>query len=104
LTTITTSRSTPVIGSFNEKCKAPPQPENGEWKLYHCPNESCDVAEGEELRLGSRIVYSCNPGYRLNGSADASCALQGEWITIPGCTGIEKFFQKHDMYNLRIDI
>jgi len=94
-TTTSTTPSTITSGSSSERCKAPPQPENGQWKLneLQCPNKmDCDVAEGEELPLGSYIIYSCDPGYRLRGSAHVTCVLQGEWITIPVCTGIEMCF------------
>ncbi|EZA52823.1 hypothetical protein DMN91_001794 [Ooceraea biroi] len=100
VTTTTTSRSvtpTPTRPTVSlpplndDKCRAPPQPRNGRWKLHQslCPSgQDCDVAEGRELNLGSRIVYSCNPGYRLRGFADVSCTYQGIWLTIPVCTEI----------------
>lgn len=81
----------PVIPGTNV-CRAPPQPQNGRWKLHRsqCSNgQECDVPEGTELGLGSHLVYSCNSGYKIRGSTDVSCSFEGKWLNVPVCTGIK---------------
>lgn len=94
-TTSTTTRS-PTPGSSvtpggRRTCKAPPQPQNGYWKLHRsqCPNieRDCDISEGTDLGLGSYLIYSCNSGYKIKGSTDVSCSLSG-WLNIPVCEEI----------------
>lgn len=88
-TPIPTSTPTgPSVTPDTNTCKAPPQPQNGHWKLHRsqCPDrQDCDVAEGTELGLGSHLVYSCNSGYKIRGSTDVSCSFEGKWLTIPHC-------------------
>ncbi|XP_071556851.1 modular serine protease [Temnothorax nylanderi] len=77
--------------SGTNTCKAPPQPENGSWKLHRsqCSNgQDCNVPEGTELGLGSYLVYSCDSGYKIRGSRDVSCSIGGKWLNIPVCTAI----------------
>jgi len=84
--------STPPSPSLRN-CRAPPQPKNGHWKLHQsqCLNRlSCNVSEGTELELGSYLIYSCNPGYKINGFTDAFCNFEGKVINIPVCSGIKK--------------
>lgn len=75
----------------SKTCKAPPQPENGHWELHQsqCANGlNCNVSEGTELELGSHLIYSCNPGYKINGSVDAFCNFEGKLVNTPICSGI----------------
>lgn len=88
--TTTPSRPSPIPST--NTCKAPPQPENGHWKLHQlqCSNErDCNVPEGTELEKGSYLIYSCNSGYKLTGFSDIICDFQGQWPIIPNCTGIK---------------
>lgn len=73
-------------------CKAPPQPPNGQRKLYRSQcnsGQDCDVSEGVHLQLGSHLIYSCNPGYNIRGATDVICNLEGNWLNIPVCIGIK---------------
>lgn len=82
---------TPTPTRGTNTCRAPPQPQNGRWKLHqlHCSDrQECNVLEGTELGLGFRLIYSCNSGYKLIGQADVSCFLEGKWLDIPVCTEI----------------
>ncbi|XP_024873756.1 modular serine protease-like [Temnothorax curvispinosus] len=77
--------------SGTNTCKAPPQPQNGRWKLHRsqCPDrQDCNVPEGTELGLGSYLVYSCDSGYKIRGSPDVSCSIGGKWLNIPICKAI----------------
>ncbi|XP_071564591.1 modular serine protease-like isoform X2 [Temnothorax nylanderi] len=77
--------------SGTNTCKAPPQPQNGRWKLHRsqCSDgQDCNVPEGTELGLGSYLVYSCDSGYKIRGSPDVSCSIGGKWLDIPVCTAI----------------
>ncbi|XP_012055337.1 PREDICTED: limulus clotting factor C-like [Atta cephalotes] len=83
------SSPTPTRGT--NACRAPPQPQNGHWKLHRsqCSSgQECNVPEGMELGLGSHLVYSCNSGYKLRGPTDVSCSFEGKWLNIPVCTEI----------------
>ncbi|EFN68053.1 hypothetical protein EAG_13284 [Camponotus floridanus] len=40
------------------------------------------------LRPGSYLIYSCNPGYKIKGSMDVSCNIEGKWLNIPSCIEI----------------
>ncbi|XP_024884689.1 uncharacterized protein LOC112462861 isoform X2 [Temnothorax curvispinosus] len=74
--------------SSTNTCKAPPQPQNGRWKLHRsqCSDgQDCNVPEGTELGLGSYLVYSCDSGYKIRGSPDVSCSIGGKWLNIPVC-------------------
>lgn len=78
------------IDSF-KPCTAPPQPQNGHYKLHgpQCSTATiCDVPERTKLQLGSHLIYSCNPGYILIGSADVTCNFEGRWLNIPVCRGM----------------
>lgn len=98
----------PVLPS-SRNCRAPPQPENGHWQLHRsqCSNgENCDVQEGTELLSGSHLIYSCNSGYKLNGSSDVSCSIEGKWLNTPVCSGtkvIVTWFFEH-VFEKKIDI
>jgi len=73
-------------------CRAPPQPQNGHWKLDRSQCSSgreCNVPEGTELGLGSHLIYSCNSGYKIRGPADVNCSIGGKWLNIPICIGIK---------------
>ncbi|XP_024888515.1 uncharacterized protein LOC112465270 isoform X2 [Temnothorax curvispinosus] len=74
----------------NTACKAPPQPQNGRWKLHRsqCSDgQDCDVPEGTKLGLGSHLVYFCDSGYKIRGLTDVS-SIEGKWLNIPVCTAI----------------
>lgn len=90
---------TPTTLGITRFCKTPSQPPNGHWKLHRSQCQSdqdCDIPEGMELQLGSHLVYSCNPGYKIRGSADVSCSLEGKWLNIPVCIGIKIiYFWEH---------
>ncbi|XP_077260781.1 uncharacterized protein LOC143896675 isoform X2 [Temnothorax americanus] len=90
-----TTRSSPTrpsgTPSGTNTCKAPPQPQNGRWKLHRsqCSDgQDCNVPEGTELGLGSHLVYSCDSGYKIRGSTDGSCSIERKWLNIPVCTAI----------------
>lgn len=71
-------------------CLAPPQPTNGEWKLHKdfCEgNTDCVVSEGTALQPGSHLVYSCVPGFKMEGISEVHCRLDGTWTAIPTCIG-----------------
>lgn len=82
--------SVPISGT--KTCKAPSQPRNGHWKLHRsqCSNieQDCDISEGVNLGPGSHLIYSCNSGYKIEGSVDVSCSVEGKWLNIPSCIGI----------------
>jgi hypothetical protein len=91
-TTQSNTSQSPPASPISRNCRAPPQPENGHWQLHRsqCPSgKDCDVPEGTELQLGSYLIYSCNSGYKLNGSSDVSCSFEGRWLNIPVCSGIK---------------
>ncbi|XP_024942537.1 modular serine protease isoform X2 [Cephus cinctus] len=72
-------------------CMAPLQPTNGQWKLFgpQCPDKrECHISQGTELERGSRIVYSCNTGYKIEGSTDVYCDYEGKWSKVPTCVEI----------------
>ncbi|XP_032688975.1 modular serine protease-like isoform X2 [Odontomachus brunneus] len=82
---------TPTTLGITRFCKTPLQPPNGHWKLHRSQcqdDQDCDIPEGMELQLGSHLVYSCNLGYKIRGSADVSCSLEGKWLNIPVCIEI----------------
>ncbi|XP_046750438.1 uncharacterized protein LOC124413710 isoform X1 [Diprion similis] len=69
-------------------CKVPPHPAHGEWRLHPsiCEGRTdCTVPQGASLEAGDQLVYSCMPGFRLDGSPYVFCGLQGNWTTIPIC-------------------
>ncbi|KAG5324322.1 LFC factor, partial [Pseudoatta argentina] len=77
--------------TLTNACRAPPQPQNGRWKLHRSQcsgGQECNVPEGTELGLGSHLIYSCNSGYKLRGPTDVSCSFEGKWLNIPICTEI----------------
>lgn len=59
--------------------------------LYGYLNEQdCNVPEGTEVEPGFYLIYSCNSGYKLNGTTVVTCSLQRKWQpAIPICTGIK---------------
>ncbi|XP_046750439.1 uncharacterized protein LOC124413710 isoform X2 [Diprion similis] len=90
-----TKTSTPDPTGFRiptGSCRVPPQPPNGERRLHPAlceENADCSLVEGAALGPGSQLVYSCKPGFRMNGSTDVFCRLQlGKWSTIPTCIEI----------------
>nr|XP_050845441.1 modular serine protease-like [Vespula vulgaris] len=85
-----TSTLSPWIPKQPIYCLVPPQPANGKWQLYklQCQTqENCDVQQGVQLYIGAYLVYTCNPGYKINGSPYVLCDLEGKWLNIPVCTG-----------------
>ncbi|XP_014219985.1 modular serine protease-like [Copidosoma floridanum] len=76
-----------------ELCNIPDQPEHGEWKLEGslCPKGTeCSLREGvKQLDPGTQLVFRCKAGYKLNGTKDVFCGLQGRWSTIPKCEMIK---------------
>ncbi|CAL7944331.1 unnamed protein product [Xylocopa violacea] len=97
-TKTTTTTTTPVTPILSTKfCTVPPQPVNGYWKLHksQCCNteydqlcDHCDISQGTRLEPGAYLIYSCNPGYKIRGSQDVFCGLNGKWLNIPVCTEI----------------
>ncbi|GAB1860048.1 Limulus clotting factor C [Camponotus japonicus] len=87
---ISPSPFVPISGT--KTCKAPPQPQNGHWKLHRsqCSNteQNCYIPEGVNLGPGSHLIYSCNSGYKIKGSVDVSCSVEGKWLHIPSCIEI----------------
>jgi len=86
-----TSQEPSMIPGTNT-CTAPPQPQNGHWKLdwSQCSSgQECNVPEGTELELGSHLIYSCNSGYKIRGPAHVNCSIGGKWLNIPVCIGIK---------------
>ncbi|KYM99092.1 Coagulation factor X [Cyphomyrmex costatus] len=84
-----TPTPTPTRGT--NTCRAPPQPQNGRWKLHRSQcsgGQDCNVPEGTVLGLGSYLIYSCDTGYKLRGPSDVSCSFEGKWLNIPVCTEI----------------
>nr|XP_012224365.1 PREDICTED: limulus clotting factor C-like [Linepithema humile] len=88
ISTLRPSIETFSVNTNFKPCTAPPQPQNGHYKL-HGPQCSytlyCDIPERTKLQLGSHLIYSCNPGYILNGSSDVSCNFEGKWLNVPVC-------------------
>ncbi|XP_076646900.1 coagulation factor VII [Halictus rubicundus] len=86
---LTTSTTTATDGPT---CSAPPQPQNGVWKLHQsqCPSgEHCHVGKEFQFRPGALLVYSCNSGFKVKGSPDVFCGLGGQWLyNIPVCEEI----------------
>ena len=71
-------------------CKAPEQPENGQYAIEksQCQQRgSCRVQPGDELSPGTQLVYKCDREFKLNGTADVFCGLQGTWSSTPECEG-----------------
>ena len=45
-----------------------------------------DVSEG--TKLDARVHYTCNRGYRINGSVSRICGSDGQWTSrAPTCEG-----------------
>ncbi|XP_050449027.1 modular serine protease-like [Cataglyphis hispanica] len=84
--------SSSTVSSGIKTCKAPPQPQNGHWKLHRsqCSNtrQDCDISQGVNLEPGSHLIYSCDEGFQIRGSIDVSCSFEGKWLNIPFCTEI----------------
>ncbi|XP_011705943.1 PREDICTED: uncharacterized protein LOC105461159, partial [Wasmannia auropunctata] len=80
---------------LNYKCEPPPRPPNGRRNLHpsQCSGEKeCIVPDGKPLAYGTRLIYSCNLGYKIIGQNDFRC-LQGGWnikvpLTFPKCIAI----------------
>lgn len=73
-------------------CIAPPQPENGSWRLHQsqCPTrELCSIAQSSELEPGTHLVYSCKSGYKVEGSPEVFCDKTGRLSNIPKCIGMK---------------
>ncbi|XP_076299371.1 clotting factor C [Lasioglossum baleicum] len=94
ITTSTTSTSTyrpplttsSTTAAYGPTCSAPPQPQNGVWKL-DCPSgEHCHDGQEFPFRPGAHLVYSCNSGFKVKGSPDVFCNMGGQWWKdIPVC-------------------
>ncbi|XP_046827834.1 modular serine protease-like, partial [Vespa crabro] len=72
-------------------CLVPPQPANGKWQLHksQCQTQkNCDVQQGVQLYSGAYLIYTCNPGYKINGYPYVLCDLEGKWLNIPNCIEI----------------
>ena len=79
------------IPSLKQSCVTPPQPKNGSWKLHksQCASgEQCEIPAGVQVEPGTYLVYACDPGYALKGSADVVCGPGHVWLNIPVCTEI----------------
>ncbi|XP_076181580.1 uncharacterized protein LOC143153855 isoform X1 [Ptiloglossa arizonensis] len=82
---------TPWTPKPGQSCIVPPQPQNGYRKLHksQCSiGENCDIEQGIKLEPGSLLIYTCNPGYKIRGSAEVACGLGGNWLNIPVCIEI----------------
>ncbi|KAL6483639.1 hypothetical protein MHYP_G00085110 [Metynnis hypsauchen] len=85
-----------LIGATDIYCT-----ERGTWSAPppRCQDSSCPLPN---VQFGSRIfgfkaryrhrdivTFTCNPGWRIEGSAEVSCGLDGEWIPeLPKCVRI----------------
>lgn len=80
-------RTSPSVTRFS--CLVPPQPANGEWQLHpdFCNSTDCNIPEGSLLGPGNQLVYSCDPGFRIQGNADVFCSARGRWSPLPTCIG-----------------
>ncbi|XP_011706390.1 PREDICTED: low-density lipoprotein receptor-like, partial [Wasmannia auropunctata] len=73
----------------NFTCIAPTQPPNSRQLLHpsQCSDEKeCNVSEGTKLKVGTRLVYSCNSGYEMIGLRNRNelrCTLRGWNMRIP---------------------
>ncbi|KAF7407366.1 hypothetical protein HZH66_001903 [Vespula vulgaris] len=87
----TTSAPSPWTPPQSNRCLVPPQPANGKRQLHksQCQTqENCDVQQGVQLYSGAYLVYTCNSGYKISGSADVFCGPEGKWLNIPFCSEI----------------
>ena len=75
----------PICRQIN--CSKPNPIENGYYRLINSPN-------GDKPTLGSRVIYSCKPGYNLVGINDTQyCYEDGVW------TGVQPQCQREFNYN-----
>lgn len=92
-TTTTTTRSSSLSSSPLRPCTAPEQPKHGKWSHHTCKTEhNCENLTGNDLQgismaPGSKLNYSCDEGFKLNGSNEVYCDLKGKWSLIPECLG-----------------
>ena len=43
---------------------------------------------GDKFTYGERVVFDCNPGYKLQGSIIRKCEANGQWSgTVATCVG-----------------
>ncbi|XP_066582506.1 modular serine protease-like [Prorops nasuta] len=90
------TRPTPQVTTIwkpkpRRPCSKPIPPVNGSYKLHYsqCPtNEDCELENGTEFEPGTYLVYSCNPGFIVQGSTDVFCGPEGKWLNIPTCSEI----------------
>ncbi|XP_043266690.1 modular serine protease-like isoform X2 [Venturia canescens] len=73
-------------------CRLPSQPNNGRWRLHksQCQNDQhCDPRSNTyELDPGTYLIYTCNEGYKINGTGDVFCGPEGKWSNEPECVEI----------------
>lgn len=78
-------------------CRIPSQPKNGRWRLHksQCQDDQhCELRSSTfELDPGAYLVYTCNDGYKINGTADVFCGPEGKWSSEPKCIGKINFLR-----------
>ncbi|CAL4133700.1 unnamed protein product [Meganyctiphanes norvegica] len=50
-------------------------------------NNDGSIIIGRSFYYNDRVIFRCPPGKKLNGSPVVSCTGDGEWSSIPSCTG-----------------
>lgn len=73
--------------STENACSLPPQPTNGNWEhhpLIRGGGEFCLFSVGILMEEGTHLLYTCDPGYRLEGRPVVRC-MRRRWTAIPSC-------------------
>ncbi|XP_078049759.1 uncharacterized protein LOC144476544 [Augochlora pura] len=84
-----TTNKAPYVPSVS--CRTPPQPRNGDWKLHKSQCQSgvhCHTGQDFQFQIGTHLVYSCNRGFKVKGSTDVFCDINGVWYKVPECEEI----------------
>lgn len=88
--------------SSSSSCTTPEQPRHGQWTPHTCQHEDqCKSQQGISMEPGSQLIFTCDDGFKIEGSKDVFCSLKGKWSTIPRCLGSFLFFYFKQVKNLK---
>ncbi|XP_011705822.1 PREDICTED: limulus clotting factor C-like, partial [Wasmannia auropunctata] len=89
-----------LLNLYNYTCTAPPQPPNGHRTLHPSPcsgEKKCNVSDGTPLRTETRLVFSCNSGYKIKGRDTFKCTENGWDVHI-----LERFIPECEKINCQV--
>ena len=60
--------------------------------------------DGDQTEYPAQVMFTCFPGYEMQGIANISCQANGQWShAVPTCTGKRHYLTHVDVHNFIIN-